>query len=368
MKAPSSLPRLLVLEPYYGGSHQVFLEGLSRYLPAAWERFTLPARHWKWRMRLAAPYFADHLRRAEPAEPYEAVLCSAIVDVAALRGLGPPWLRRVPVHTYFHENQFAYPVQNEDQRDVHFGLTNLTTALASDRLAFNSRHNLETFLTGCERVLRQGCDLGFPDLRGRLAAMARVLPPGLDFTVIDAEPRRPSPGPPVILWNHRWEHDKDPESFFEALLALDRAGVEFRLLILGQSFRQVPPVFAEATARLGHRLLHCGTVRSRREYVRWLRQGDLVVSTARHEFFGLAVLEAVRAGCRPLLPARLSYPELFPQEFLYGEGELFAALKRELLAFRPLAADEADRLTARFSWPVLAPRYREWLLEGRNLL
>jgi glycosyltransferase involved in cell wall biosynthesis len=362
MAASSPAPRLLALEPYYGGSHRAFLEGLARHLPFAWDRFTLPARNWKWRMRLAAAHFADLLSRAEPVESYEAVLCSGFVDVAALRGLGPAWLRRAPVLTYFHENQFAYPVQSENERDVHFGLTNLTTALASDRLAFNSRHNLETFLEGSEELLKQGCDLAFPKLRDRITAKARVLPPGLEFDDIDAEPRQPSTGSPVIVWNHRWEHDKDPQTFFETLLALDRAGIEFRLIILGQTFRQVPPIFAEAAARLGERLLHSGYCRSRRDYVRWLRQGDLVVSTARHEFFGLAVLEAVRAGCRPLLPARLSYPELFPGEFLYEEGELFATLKRKLMAFRPFPSDQARELTERFSWSALASLYRKWLL------
>ncbi|MDA8164215.1 MAG: DUF3524 domain-containing protein [Desulfobacteraceae bacterium] len=351
-------PRIILLEPYYGGSHRTFLEGLTHHLPFAWERLTLPPRRWKWRMRLAAPHFADLLRGTEPPE---AVLCSTFVDVAALRGLGPAWLRGVPVLAYYHENQFAYPVQSEDGRDVHFGLTNLTTGLAADRLAFNSHYNMETFLAGCEAVLRQGCDIGFPGLRPRLAAKASVLPPGLDFGEIDAEPRRFSAGPPVIVWNHRWEHDKDPETFFEALFALDRAGTDFRLIVLGQSFRQVPPVFAEAAARLDRRLLHCGYARSRREYIRWLRQGDIVVSTARHEFFGFAVLEAVRAGCRPLLPARLSYPELFPAEFLYEEGQLLPALKRELAAFRPFVPARAAELTERFSWPAIAPRFRDWL-------
>ena len=38
-----------------------------------------------------------------------------------------------------------------------------------------------------------------------------------------------------------------------------------------------------------------------------------MLSTARHEFFGIAVAEALRAGCLPWLPARLSYPELLPE-------------------------------------------------------
>ncbi len=55
----------------------------------------------------------------------------------------------------------------------------------------------------------------------------------------------------------------------------------------------------------------------------------IVVSTAWHEFFGISVIEAVRAGCRALLPRRLSYPELFPKEFLYDEGDFTSRLRKE---------------------------------------
>jgi glycosyltransferase involved in cell wall biosynthesis len=53
--------------------------------------------------------------------------------------------------------------------------------------------------------------------------------------------------------------------------------------------------------------------------VRVLQQADVIVSTARHEFFGLSVLEAMSAGVVPLLPNRLSYPELL------GDSALAAA-------------------------------------------
>jgi glycosyltransferase involved in cell wall biosynthesis len=49
-------------------------------------------------------------------------------------------------------------------------------------------------------------------------------------------------------------------------------------------------------------------------YRAMLRQSDIVVSTAIQEFFGISVIEALYCGCVPVLPQRLSYPELLPVE------------------------------------------------------
>lgn len=350
-----------MLEPYYGGSHKSFLDGLSR-LPFAFEIMTLPARKWKWRMRLAAPFFAEQLRRR--GERFDRILSSTFLDVAAFRGLAPAWTREVPLLTYFHENQFAYPVQVEDERDLHFALTNMTTALASDSLAFNSAYNLTSFLTGIEELIRESYDLKLDDPCKKIRSKSRVLPPGIDFGPVDVAAESNRKGAPVILWNHRWEHDKNPEMFFKALFDLDRQGIDFGLVVLGQSYKASPSIFDEARKRLSHRLLQFGYVRSRREYARWLRQGDLAVSTSRHEFFGIAVMEAVRAGCRPLAPRRLSYPEFFPEEFLYDEKDFVSRLKQEVLDRKRLSPSSVRALTDRFSWERLAPDYKAWFMDA----
>ncbi len=352
--------KILVLEPYYGGSHKTFLEGLSFHVLADQDLLTLPARKWKWRMRLAAPYFAETLWNRSGA--YASVLCSTFVDVATLKALAPEWIHHVPIITYFHENQFVYPVQSEDERDFHFALTNFTTALASDKILFNSQYNLETFLTGCRDLVRKA-----PDMKGNyglesLRRKATVLPPGIDFSLIDKTPDRTEENQhPVIVWNHRWEHDKNPEQFFEVLFDLDRRGLDFGLIVLGQSFQSQPEIFKRARKRLAHRLIHFGFVKSREEYGKWLKQGDVVVSTATHEFFGMAVLEAVRAGCRPLLPNRLSYPEIFSEDFLYDD-RTFRDRLEETLDRKRLSKPRSEELTARFSWESLGDKYATLLL------
>jgi glycosyltransferase involved in cell wall biosynthesis len=353
--------KILILEPYYGGSHKSFLSGLEK-LPFQFEFMSLPARKWKWRMRLSGPYYADKLKELD--RKFDLIICSTFVDVASFRGLGPRWVREVPMLTYFHENQFEYPTQVNEERDMHFALTNMTTALASDSLAFNSAYNLETFLEGIDKLLRKSYDMKLDNASALIRERSRVLPPGIDFAAIDAAKGPERDGPPVIVWNHRWEHDKNPGIFFNALLGLDREGVDFRLVVLGESFREHPPIFDEALKKLSSRVLYSGYAESRDEYAGWLKQGDIIISTAGHEFFGMAIIEAVRAGCLPLLPRRLSYPELFPGEFLYEEKDFVSRLKECILTGKSLSNERAMELTSDFSWDSLGPAYKSWIMDA----
>ncbi|MDX1664197.1 MAG: hypothetical protein R3272_10400, partial [Candidatus Promineifilaceae bacterium] len=86
--------------------------------------------------------------------------------------------------------------------------------------------------------------------------------------------------------------------------------------------------------------------------------------TALHEFFGISILEAIYCHTFPILPDRLSYPEIIPGAYhdhcLYeNEAGLLKRLGRAL-SNRQAAARTAQILATevvRYDWTQLAPRY-----------
>jgi glycosyltransferase involved in cell wall biosynthesis len=160
------------------------------------------------------------------------------------------------------------------------------------------------------------------------------------------------------VWPHRWEHDKDPDSFFRAVARLAAEGLDFEVAVAGQAFVDRPEVFAAAEATLGHRLIHLGQPDGRDAYAELLASSDIAVSTAVNEFFGLAMMEAAYCGAFPLVPDRLAYPELYPARFRYDGEEQLVARLRALLLERPGAGAARD-VAAAHALPSLAPRYAE---------
>jgi glycosyltransferase involved in cell wall biosynthesis len=145
-------------------------------------------------------------------------------------------------------------------------------------------------------------------------------------------------------------------------------GLDFGLTLLGESFRNWPAEFLEVRERLPDRMVHFGYAADAATYARLLWEADVVVSTARHEFFGAAVVEACYCGCFPLLPRRLSYPELIPEAHhdacLYDDFEgLLARLRQAIGQVVALRARSLRQHFARYDWQQMGPDY-DALLEG----
>ncbi|MHC4964397.1 MAG: tRNA-queuosine alpha-mannosyltransferase domain-containing protein [Planctomycetota bacterium] len=310
--------RVLGFESYDGGSHRSVRKMISAHSRHEWTWLTRPARGWKWRMRLAA---VELLEQAAPrlAEPIDAIAATSLMSVADLRAMLPVRLRSTPVVLYMHENQAAYPLSDhpkvDPKRDVHFALTNLTSILAADLVIWNSSWNKASFLEGMDRILRRASAVELADWQQKVQQRSRVIWPPVEAPPEACRDRREAgEGESVgVVWPHRWEHDKGPQELLEIAERYSER-LDLRWTILGWQYPDVPPALAEFKDRFAPRIDHFGYEPDRQRYWEHLARADWVLSTARHEYFGIAVAEALLAGCLPWLPPRLSYPELLPPE------------------------------------------------------
>lgn len=340
--------RILLLSAYQADSHAWWTDWLQQSFPTIdWRLLTLPGRHFKWRIRGNPLSWMDQI--AEAGEGVDRLIATSMVDLATLRGLHPA-LAAIPTDYYFHENQFAYPVGPDQRPSVEPQIVQLYGALSADRLLFNSAWNRDSFLDGVDRLLARMPDAVPTGIRERLAPKTAVLPvPIADSSSTDA-----IRDPGLILWNHRWEYDKAPEVFAEALLPLAAAGHAFRLALLGARPAQPPPALARIQTALDTRIIANGRV-PRAEYDALLRRAGIVVSTALHEFQGLGMLEATAAGATPLVPDALVYPEQYPAACRYppGDADALAARLADWLTQGPPPAPSVQGYTSQ----ALRPRW-----------
>ncbi|MDE0895875.1 MAG: DUF3524 domain-containing protein [Planctomycetota bacterium] len=357
--------RVLALEPYAAASHASFLEGLAAASRHDFTIQTLPARLWKWRMRTSALGMVEHVVREKP----DVLFASDFLNLAELRALLPPELRSIPAVTYFHENQLTYPVRQGERPDVHHGLTNIHSILCSDRTLFNSAYHRDGFLAAAKELLERVPDLDLSNWHVQLEEGSSVLGLGTDVPASAMRPLQHDEAP-ILVWNHRWEYDKNPDAFLALLTELERRATPFRLSLLGMRFRGVPDALLEIESRFADRIVTSGFAATKDDYVNELRRGHILVSTSSHEFFGLSSLEGMRCGLLPVLPNDLAYPELLPAElrrapFLYdreeGEAGVAAPADAVQLAIEVLrgeALEATSRALAAFT------RQFEWRFHG----
>jgi len=302
-------------------------------------------------MKHAAVTFADSVRvRVEQGESWDLLWCSDMLDLAAFKGLAPAEAGRLPSVAYFHENQFTYPLTSEQPIDYTYGFINAKSGLAADAVWFNSKYNRDSFLEAVEQFLRRMPNHGPEQVARRIRDKSAVLPQGI-HPVMPTHPRSEAFH---VLWAGRWEYDKDPESFFLAMREFKRRNGNFKMSVIGEKFRSVPDCFEAARIEFGDDIASWGYQDSRMAYEEVLGNADVIVSTAKHEFFGVTVIEALSAGIFPLVPKQLAYPELLGMEEnpdFFHEGTV-GSISSKLLNL-------ARRKTAGTLWNGNAERGRE---------
>ena len=362
--------KFLLSEPYFTGSHKAWAEGYAKHSRHEIHILKLSGNFWKWRMHGGAITLAKQFLVSDL--PPDLILATDMLDLTTFLSLTRHRTASIPTALYFHENQLSYPWSPEDRdviykRDKHYGFINYVTALAADAVFFNSEFHLNSFLKELERFLKHFPDHQELDNIEKIRAKSDVLPLGLDlgrFDEVQFENRKTQSGNrvPLILWNHRWEFDKNPNDFFRALTILADRNVNFEVAILGECFSKKPDVFLEEKQKLGERIVQFGYVDNFEEYAQWLWRADILPVTSKQDFFGASVIEAIYCGCLPILPDRLAYPELIlsnqHEKYFYKNiDELLAKLEFSLKNYQSFDGRKLQKSVRRFSWQNLAPEY-----------
>lgn len=375
--------KICLISPYHGGSHQAWAEGFQQHSQHDITLLALPARFWKWRMHGGAVTLAR--RYSERKIAADLLLATDMLDLTTFLALTRPHTAHTPIALYMHENQLTYPLPADPttgpmrrqlgERDLHYAFINYASMLAAERIFFNSHYHLDSFFAALPSFLKHYPEYNELNTISKLRRKSEVLPVGLGLAWLDeiAEQPSSSPGtsgmvqqgdePPLIIWNQRWEYDKNPAAFFDALYQVADEGIDFRLAVCGQQFGRQPAAFDIAKEQLSQQLVHFGYAKIGR-YRQLLQEAAVTVSTAEHEFFGISILEAIAARTFPLLPNRLSYPELIPAPFhpdcLYqSQEELVERLRWALShpAETGTKAAELSKSARQYDWQHMAPVY-----------
>ncbi|KAM9448463.1 tRNA-queuosine alpha-mannosyltransferase isoform 2-T2 [Salvelinus alpinus] len=416
---------VLLVEAFYGGSHKQLIDLLRENVDDC-VSYTLPAKKWHWRARTAALYFMQAIPASPSYRVLFASSVLNLSELVALRPDLATLKKVLYFHENQLVYPVRRSQDRDFQYGYNQVLSCLVADVVAFNSSFNMESFLSSISSfmkmipdhrpkDLDKLIRPKCRvLHFPiqfphvtrpevlrspveeekegllSLSSPPAPKALSLSPEPEAAILDQregtgqaeapshprEERGPGGGkeegdgggeeshvrPLHIVWPHRWEHDKDPELFFKMLLKLKERGLGFQLSVLGETFTDVPDIFAEARVDLNAHVLHWGFMPSKEDYLHVLCQADVVVSTAKHEFFGVAMLEAVHCGCYPLCPKALVYPEIFPEEYLYSTPEQLYK-KLQGLCRRPYVVrrHHVKVDTSSYSWAALKEDFRSLL-------
>ncbi len=327
---------IVLIEPFFTGSHKQWALGYKYHSKHNIDIISLKGIFWKWRMHGGAltlsKMFNEYLKLNKKPD---LIIVTDMLNLPVFTSFAN--VKNIPIISFFHENQITYPWSTQDRdkeknRDHHYGFINYTTALRSDLVMFNSHYHKNIFIKELKKFLKKfpdNNDLFNVDIIEKKSVVSYL---GLDLEKFDQYKKNSTNQCPIILWNHRWEYDKNPKEFFKCLKKIKNENIDFKLIILGEEFHTEMDVFTKSRKYFSNEIIHMGYAKSFSEYASLINKSDILPVTTKQEFFGVSVIEAIYCDVFPILPNRLTYPELFnsdknPDNFYQDSDDLFIKLK-----------------------------------------
>ena len=362
--------KILLIEPYYSGSHKQWADGFKNHSRNEIKVLSLKGQFWKWRMHGGAVTIASKFNKMRWVP--DIILCTDMMDLTVFISLSRKKIKDIPIALYFHENQLSYPWKPDDRdvkhkRDMHYSFINFSSALAADKVLFNSEFHMNSFIKNLKRFLKS-----FPDNREiekvkQIKNKSKVLYLGLNLKKFDQLEVKTN-NKPTLLWNHRWEYDKNPGLFFNTLKKLKENNIDFELVVVGENFNRAPSIFDEARKIFNDNIIHWGYAKTFDEYADNLWKSNILPVTSIQDFFGISIMEAIYCNNLPILPYRLSYKELVPKRFkelvFYENDQSF--YQKVCWAINNYSKIELSPLKTnakRFDWNIMAPIYDDFFYD-----
>ena len=358
---------ILYIEPFYSGSHKQWIDSYEKYSNHNIQILSLPGKKWKWRMHGAAITLAYEFNKLN--KKFDLIICSDMLNLPVFKSLCSKNINDIRMITYFHENQLSYPWSPNDddlelKRDLHYHFINYTSSLISDYNFFNSNYQLDSYIKGLKKYLKKMPDFRNEDTIDEIFDKSSVLNIGCRLKN-KINNNKSYNSTPVILWNHRWEYDKNPDLFFETLISIKKEEIKFSLVVLGEKNKEYPKIFDVVKEKLKDNILHFGYCDSLSEYLKWMNKSDIIPVTSIQDFFGISIVEAVANKNIPILPNRLSYPEIFDYKnnsnlFYEKESDFKKKLKkviRDYKGYNKQIDNLSSDLIEKYDWEHIVNKY-----------
>ena len=355
--------KILIIEPYFEGSHKSWTLEFQKFSTHTIELLTLPGRHWKWRMHGGAITLAQQYNNLN-FKP-DIILTSDMLNLPLFKSIART--DKTPIIMYFHENQITYPWSPNDRdvskgRDHHYGFINYSSAIVSDYNLFNSDFHRNSFTDSLKNFLSNFPDFNDYNNIDIIKRKSKTLYLGLDLKKFDTYKHKKNNNKPIMLWNHRWEHDKNPNEFINMVAELDKKNLDFECILLGKNKQKKSGYFDEFINRFPNRILHAGYCETFDEYASFLWQSDICPITSIQDFFGISIAEAVYCNTLPLLPDRLAYPEIYKKEnnidvFYSNKEELNSKIEKIITSKNLRLKNNVKLLIEKFDWDYMIKKY-----------
>jgi len=296
---------------------------------------SMKGRHWKWRMQGSSIYLAREYEKLQNKP--NIIICSSLMDVSVYKSLISKTNRPTPYLVYYlHENQLTYPFsKNEKREDENFtyGFINFKSCLAADSVVFNSTYHQDQFLSALESLLVRLPDYAITDTVDLIRQKSSVLPVGIDFSRIESiEKDKSINSVPTLLWNHRWDDDKNPQLFLDLCLYLKSEGIKYGINLTGAQGNN-SHIYDRIEKEFKTEIVHSGYLSSYEDYVRILKSSDILPVTSDHDFYGLSVLEAIYSDVYPILPREKVYHEYISESnhFYSHKDQFFELVSNQIM-------------------------------------